>query len=124
MKINRTELITALEAMQPGIAKKEVVEQSASFAFQNGRVYAYNDQIAVSHPCPKGLAGAVRAQEFHTLLKRLTDDEIDVEVSANELLVPEWENSKGTLKEIARARELNIPVYNSLDELKAGLPNA
>jgi hypothetical protein len=33
------------------------------------------------------------------------------------ILVPGWENSKGTLAEIARAEELDIPVYYSMEEL-------
>lgn len=87
MKVNRLELIKALEAVMPGLAAKDVVEQATAFAFRDGRVHAYNDQVAVSHPCPPGLAGAVRAQELHALLKRLADDEIDVEAGENELLV-------------------------------------
>jgi hypothetical protein len=41
-----------------------------------------------------------------------------LEVSTAVLVVPGWENSKGTNAEIARAQELNIPIFYSLDELK------
>ena len=34
------------------------------------------------------------------------------------LVLPGWETSEGTKGEIARARELNIPIYWSLEELK------
>lgn len=40
------------------------------------------------------------------------------EVSDACLLVPGWENSKGTAKEIERAHTLGIPVLHSLEELK------
>ena len=40
-----------------------------------------------------------------------------LEVSDAVFLVPGWENSKGTLKEIETAKELGIPVFESLDEL-------
>jgi hypothetical protein len=33
------------------------------------------------------------------------------------LVLPGWEKSKGTLLEIARAKELGIPIYYSLQEL-------
>jgi hypothetical protein len=33
------------------------------------------------------------------------------------LLVPGWGESVGTLKEIARAQELNIPIYHTMAEL-------
>lgn len=42
-----------------------------------------------------------------------------LEVSDAILLVPGWENSRGTLKELARATELGIPVFYSLESLKA-----
>ncbi len=33
------------------------------------------------------------------------------------LVIPGWENSKGTLAEIEIANQLNIPIYYSLDEI-------
>lgn len=44
-----------------------------------------------------------------------------MEVSDAVLLVPGWESSKGTMKEMDRAMQLNIPIYNSLDNLKLEL---
>ena len=38
------------------------------------------------------------------------------------LLVPGYENSKGTAKELARAHSLGMPVYHSLEELKSKMP--
>ena len=40
------------------------------------------------------------------------------------ILVHGWENSKGTLKEIERAKELGIQIFHSIDELKAVIPIA
>ena len=37
------------------------------------------------------------------------------------LVVPGWETSTGTKAEIAKAQELNIPVYYSIDELIKGV---
>lgn len=41
-----------------------------------------------------------------------------LEVSDAVLVLPNWENSKGTIAEIARAKELNIPVFYSMEELE------
>jgi hypothetical protein len=41
-----------------------------------------------------------------------------LEVSDAVLLLPGWENSKGTLAEIKRAEELGIPVYGDIKGLK------
>lgn len=40
-----------------------------------------------------------------------------LEVCDAVLLVPGWEGSKGTQKELVRAAELNIPVFHSVQEL-------
>jgi hypothetical protein len=40
-----------------------------------------------------------------------------LEVSDCVLVIPGWKNSKGTIAEIARAKELKIPVFYSFDEL-------
>ena len=34
------------------------------------------------------------------------------------LLVPGWENSKGTLVELERAKELGIPIFHKLEDIK------
>lgn len=41
-----------------------------------------------------------------------------LDVSDVMFLVPGWENSKGTLAEIERAKELNIPIFDTIEELK------
>jgi len=43
-----------------------------------------------------------------------------LEVSDCILVLPNHHQSKGTLAEIARAEELNIPVYYSMEELEKG----
>ena len=42
-----------------------------------------------------------------------------LDVSDCVLLLPGWESSKGTLAEIERAKELDIPIYYSVGELVA-----
>lgn len=106
MKLNRKELLAALEAVQPGIATKEIIEQSTAFVFCAGRVCAYNDLIAVSHPCPPGFAGAVQSKELYALLSRLADDEIDVETKDNEMLV----RGKRNKASITRQAEITLPL--------------
>ena len=47
MKINRKDLIKVLKKVQPGLASQEIIEQSGAFVFTDGRVFTYNDEIAV-----------------------------------------------------------------------------
>lgn len=89
MKINKSDLLTALETVKPGLASKETtIEQSTSFAFMSDKVVTYNDEISISHPV-QGLeiTGAVNANELYTLLSKLKKEEIEIEVNESELLL-------------------------------------
>lgn len=87
MKVNRLKLEEALAAVMPGIAKKEALQQSASFVFQNGKVFAFNDDIAVSHPVTVNFTGVVPAKNFLDLIGKLKPAEIELTLSEGELRV-------------------------------------
>lgn len=84
-KINRAQLLTNLEAVVPGLSKKERSEQTNSFVFMDGRVYTYNDEIycKARSGMPKDFEGAVEAKTLLTALNKFKDDEVEVEISGN-----------------------------------------
>lgn len=88
MKINKTELLKALEIVKPALANKEMIEQSTSFAFMNGRIVTYNDEISISHPI-EGLKieGAIQAEELYQLLKKIKKEEIEIQLKENEIVL-------------------------------------
>ena len=66
MKVNKEKLRQALEIVRPGLANKEVIEQATSFAFMDGRVVTYNDEISISHPVEGiEIEGAVKADQLY-----------------------------------------------------------
>ena len=71
MKIKRAELLSTLTALRPGLASKEIIEQSTSFIFSDGRVVTYNDEVAVQHPVDLDIIGAVQGKELFALLNKL-----------------------------------------------------
>jgi DNA polymerase III sliding clamp (beta) subunit (PCNA family) len=86
MKINKTRLLKALEKVKPGLATKEIIEQSTHFAFMGDRVVTYNDEISISCYVPDlELTGAVSAQELYAFLNRIKAEEIEAEVTENEI---------------------------------------
>jgi len=89
MKIKKAELQKALELVKPGLAGKELIEQSTSFAFMGNRVVTYNDEISMSVPLVEGfnLTGAVKAEELYKLLTKLKGDEITLELTENEIQI-------------------------------------
>ena len=88
MKIKTKDLLEALEIVKPGLATKEQIAQTTAFAFMGDRIVTYNDEISISHPV-EGLEikGAIQAEELYSLLKKITKDEIDITLSANEIIL-------------------------------------
>ena len=107
MKINKAELQRALEKVKPGLANRELVEQSTSFAFVRDRVITYNDEISISHPVT-GLevCGAVKAQALYEFLNKIRREEIDVEWEENQVVIRAGRAKAGLVFE----QEVRLPV--------------
>ena len=106
MKINREELLKVLNSVRPGLAAREIVEQSTSFVFTEGLVMTYNDEIAVSHPIEVDIEGAVKAQELLDLLNKMKEEEISLETEENQILIKGKRSEAG----IAYASEISLPI--------------
>ena len=105
--MKKQHLLTALETVKPGLAAKEMIEQSTSFAFMNGRVVTYNDEISVSHPVKDlEIEGAIQAEELHKLLTRLKEDEIEVKIKGGELLLKSGKTEAG----LTLQKEITLPL--------------
>jgi len=88
MKIKKDQLKEALEIVKPGLADKEIIEQTTSFAFMGGKVITYNDEICISHPIEGiDLEGVIKAEELYKFLGKVKKDEIVVTTEENEILM-------------------------------------
>lgn len=107
MQINRLELLDALEKVKPGLASKEIIEQSTSFAFMGDRVVTYNDEISVSHPV-KGLnvTGAVEAKMLYGYLNKVKQETIDISWEENQVVIKAGRAKAGLILE----SEVILPV--------------
>ena len=112
MKIDRKMFLSVLESVKPGLAAKEIIEQSTSFVFKDGFVFTYNDSLAVSAPIGEemGLEGAVKADELFRLLQKCGSDEIELYSTDTEIRVKGDKFKAG----VKRESEITLP----LDELK------
>lgn len=108
-KINKNDLILAFEAVRPGLGRREVIEQSTSFAFIDNHVCTYNDEIAVRFPLKLNITGAVRADELYKFINKISADEIEITQTENEIQLKAG-RSKAGMKMDA---EIRLP----LDEL-------
>jgi len=110
MKINRQELIKALEIVKPALANKEMIEQSTSFAFMDGRVVTYNDEISISHPVTDlSIDGAVKAGKLYGYLNKVKKDEIEFVITDSEIRMTVGKSKAGLVLQA----EVKLP----LDEI-------
>jgi len=86
--MKKADLLSALEIVKPGLANKEVIDQSTSFAFMEGRVVTYNDEISISHPvADMEITGAIQATELYLILKKIKQEDIEVGITESEVLL-------------------------------------
>lgn len=105
--VTRTDLITALQAVTPGLAAKgENVEQSTCFVFSEGRVWAYNEEILCSSPCDLIDTGAIPAEPLIRLLERLGDEQLEVWVDGEEFCLKGKRKTAG----IRFDKEVKLPI--------------
>lgn len=90
MTVQKKQLVESLKLAMPGIESGNVVLQgSDTFIFHNGKIFTYNDSMAVSIPIEQtglveeDIEGAVKADEFFKVVSKLPQDEISFEVSEN-----------------------------------------
>lgn len=107
-RINRIEFMQALESVVPGLTPKAVQEQSNCFAFLDGQVKTYNEEIACSHPTklPDDFRCAVRAKELLTLVQKLPEDEIDIALEGGEFIINGKRKQAGLVCDV----EISLPV--------------
>jgi hypothetical protein len=86
MKVDRENLLRALESVRGALSPIETVAQSDCFAFRDSRVLTFNGEVSASAPCPlKGITGALKAAPFLEMIRRFPDKMLDV-TKANDKL--------------------------------------
>jgi DNA polymerase III sliding clamp (beta) subunit (PCNA family) len=100
--VNRELLIQQLESVEPGLSTKDVVEQSSCYVFDKGKVMTFNSEIACMQDCDIGITGAVPAAPMLALLRKLTEDDIEISEEESGLLI------KGKNKKVSITRQSSV----------------
>ena len=107
MQVKREELLNTLESLTPGLAQREIIEQSNAFVFSKGRIFTYNDDVTCSCKSPiKNIEGAVEANSLLAILRKLKDKEIEVEQTKAELVITGKRREAG----IRMSKEILLPI--------------
>ena len=86
MKIKRESLLNAFNAVQPGLAKKEIIEQMAHFIFTGQHLITYNDKVCVSYPFETDFKCSVYAGDFYKIISKIKSEIIDLEHKNDSLI--------------------------------------
>jgi len=115
MIIDKAKLQEALEIVKPGLANKEIVEQFTSFAFINGRIVTYNDEISISHPVENlEIEGAVKADKLYPLLSKIKKDEVEIDIVKNEIILKSGKIKAG----LSMQSEVTLPLDEEIAQRK------
>lgn len=106
MTVNRKKLIQDLESVKKGLATKDLIEQSTSFIFKDGKVLTYNDEIFAMTETELDIVGAIEADPLLKLLHKVKDDELKIEQDDKELKIKGKRFSSG----IAVDTDIRIPI--------------
>lgn len=113
MKIETAKFKNALNVVKPALASKEIIEQTTSFAFVDGKVVAYNDEICISHPLEDiELDGVIKAEELYKFLGKVKAKEFNVIVDEGEIVMKAGRAKVG----FALTKELVLPLDEELSE--------
>lgn len=110
MIISREELLKDLELTTPGLSNKDIVEQSSCFVFKEGQIITFNDDVACRLKTKIDITGAVKADPLLSILKKLTEDTVELVESegddGHELIIKGKKKSCG----IRMEQEIFLPI--------------
>ena len=111
MKINREEFLKCPSVVKQGLASNEVSEQTTHFAFKNGEVFTYNDQISVNCEFNTGLeSAAIQAKAFYAMLQKMTSEEIELSINRGMITISAGRaKAKISVEEKVKLPEIPIP---------------
>jgi hypothetical protein len=105
MKVIRTDLLTALNIIKPGLSSKKIVPQSDCAVFKDKAIIAYNDDVAVSVAFDFDFEGAVPWKLLFDLVSKMKSEAIDLSEKDGTLIV------KGDgIGKIQYERDILIPI--------------
>lgn len=106
------DLRKALEAVKPGLASKELMEQATSVMFRKDSLWTFNDEVAVTAPLETGIEGAAPGAPLYAFLSKLKpDSEVSLELGENELKISSGRNRAGILLD----PDIKLPLDEELE---------
>jgi hypothetical protein len=79
-RINRLAFLQQLESVVPGLAPREIVEQSSCFVFKDGETITFNDEVLCRRKTDLKIEGAVQAEPLLKVLRKLAEEDLEINI--------------------------------------------
>lgn len=112
--VERETLLNELESVKAGLSSKDIVDQSACFAFRDNTVFTFNDDVACSIESCLSITGAIQSDPLINILSKLKEDELKVFEKDNEIIF----QGKGKRTGIAIDPDIRLPIDSVPRDLK------
>lgn len=106
MKLNREKFIRALDNVSPGLASKEIIEQSNCFVFKDKKVFSFNDEVSVCYPFDIDFEGVIPAKQLLGILNRSNDEELELTLTGDKLRI----KGKTFSANITLSHQIKLPI--------------
>jgi len=108
-------LLDALSKTRPGIANREVSDQSSFFYFAQDYIWTDNDELSICQKFKSNIGGGIKAQEFYDLISKLPFEHIFIEQQDETIFITDEATFKAQIKIIEPKKEQAIkpPAKNS-----------
>jgi len=118
LKINKTELMQALQKVNSGLSNKELIEHTNCYYFTGNEIITFNDEIYIKYPFETDFSGMVNADKFFSLISKISPDTkglINIDIVNGELIVKSGRTKSGfsfNTEETLPLDEINDSIKN------------
>lgn len=113
-EINIAALLNNLDAVAPGLSKKDILEQATHYIFSGQRIITYNDKISVSTPYTEITDSfSVKAEDFYKILKGISEEKAHLQMKDN-MIILTTDTTEAELS-ISTEETTVVELYKSLD---------
>lgn len=107
MKIKKLNLLNELELVSSGLSNREILEQSDSFVFVEGTLFTFNEEVSCRiDSCLEDLTAAVKAKPLLEVLRKMSEDEIEINFDDSEFRVRGKRREAG----IRLEKDITLPI--------------
>ncbi len=129
VKIKKEVLFEALKLVQPGLAKKEIVEQATHFVFTGQELCTFNDHICVIHQFVTDFICSIPADHFYKILDKMPQEDLDIILKDNKIIMKagkitggvSTQTGEGLLKRIDLLMDKKTTWQPMTDDIMQGL---